>query len=121
MIHVCRKTGTGRNTSNIALPQVRIADVNCALIGTNILRIYPRGKTFFQSVGDETIDCLIHLLRVRRMSSFPPRPLMDVYREALRTLEAEPGPLTPEKVELLRHIQRRIAEQEMAQRPIRNA
>lgn len=37
------------------------------------------------------------------------RPLLDVLREALRVLKDEPGPMTPEKSELMRYLQERIA------------
>jgi hypothetical protein len=41
--------------------------------------------------------------------SFPLRPLLEVLREALRTLEREPGPMTSEKSELMRYLRERIA------------
>lgn len=41
--------------------------------------------------------------------SFNYRPLFEVLREALRTLQNEPGPMTPEKSELIRYLRERIA------------
>lgn len=40
------------------------------------------------------------------------RPLLEVFREALRTLQNEPGPMIPEKVELMEYLRKRIAEHE---------
>jgi hypothetical protein len=37
------------------------------------------------------------------------RPLLEVFREALRVLQNEPGPMTPEKSELMRYLRERIA------------
>jgi hypothetical protein len=37
------------------------------------------------------------------------RSLLEVFREALRTLQDEPGPMTPEKSALLRYLRERIA------------
>lgn len=51
------------------------------------------------------------------MTSFPSRPLIDVIREAFRTLEADPGPRTPEKSALMRQLRERIADYEANQRP----
>ena len=41
---------------------------------------------------------------------------LDIYSNALRTLESEPGPMTPEKADLLRFLRERIAEYEITQR-----
>lgn len=51
------------------------------------------------------------------MNSFPPRPIIEVLREALQTLDTDPKPLTPKKRELLRQIRYLIAECEATQRP----
>lgn len=40
------------------------------------------------------------------------RPLLEVFREALRTLQNEPGPMIPAKVELMEYLRERIAEHE---------
>lgn len=40
------------------------------------------------------------------------RPLLDVFREALRTLQNEPGPMIPAKAELMEYLRSRIAEHE---------
>ena len=47
--------------------------------------------------------------------SFKYRPFLEVLREALRTLQTEPGPKTPEKTNLMLYIRQRIAEQESPQ------
>lgn len=36
------------------------------------------------------------------------RPMLQVLREALHTLQTEPGPMTPEKKELLSYLRERI-------------
>ena len=41
---------------------------------------------------------------------------LDIYSNALRTLESEPGPMTPEKAELLRFLRERVADYETTQR-----
>ena len=40
------------------------------------------------------------------------RPLLDVFREALRTLQNEPGPMIPAKAELMEYLRARIAQHE---------
>jgi hypothetical protein len=50
------------------------------------------------------------------MTLQPQRPYLEVLRDALRALEAEPGSATPEKSELLRQLRKRIAEIESTQR-----
>lgn len=40
--------------------------------------------------------------------SFSYRPMIEVLREALHTLQSDPGPLTPEKAELLTYLRERI-------------
>lgn len=40
--------------------------------------------------------------------SIPYRPMLEVLREALRTLQTEPGPMTPNKAELMRYLRERI-------------
>ena len=40
--------------------------------------------------------------------NFSYRPMLDVLREALSTLQNDPGPLTPEKAELLSYLHERI-------------
>ena len=40
------------------------------------------------------------------------RPLLEVFREALKTLQNEPGPMIPAKVELMEYLRNRIAEHE---------
>lgn len=40
------------------------------------------------------------------------RPLLEVFREALRTLQNEPGPMIPAKAELMEYLCSRIAEHE---------
>jgi len=40
------------------------------------------------------------------------RPLLAVFREALTTLENEPGPMIPAKAELMKYLRNRIAEHE---------
>ena len=46
------------------------------------------------------------------MTPYTPRPLQDVFRDALRTLEAEPDRITPDKAELIEFLRQRIAENE---------
>ena len=36
------------------------------------------------------------------------RPMLEVLREALRTLQDDPGPMTPEKRQLVRYLRERI-------------
>lgn len=43
--------------------------------------------------------------------NFLPRPMLEVLREALRTLETEPGPMTPGKAELMSYLRERIVAQ----------
>lgn len=40
------------------------------------------------------------------------RPLLEVFREALRTLQNEPGPMIPAKAELMEYLRERIAQHE---------
>jgi hypothetical protein len=40
------------------------------------------------------------------------RPLVEVFREALRTLQNEPGPMIPAKAELMEYLNERIAQHE---------
>jgi hypothetical protein len=40
------------------------------------------------------------------------RPLVEVFREALRTLQNEPGPMIPAKAELMEYLRNRITEHE---------
>ena len=40
------------------------------------------------------------------------RPLLEVFRDALRTLQNEPGPMIPAKAELMEYLHARIAEHE---------
>jgi hypothetical protein len=40
------------------------------------------------------------------------RPILEVFREALRTLESEPGPMIPAKAELMEYLRQRIAQHE---------
>lgn len=40
------------------------------------------------------------------------RPLLEVFREALKTLQTEPGPMIPAKAELMQYLRNRIAEHE---------
>jgi len=40
------------------------------------------------------------------------RPLLEVFREALRTLQNEPGPMIPAKAELMEYLRARIAQHE---------
>src|SRR4051812_26698152 len=40
------------------------------------------------------------------------RPLLEVFREALRTLQNEPGPMIPAKAELMEYLRNRITEHE---------
>ena len=40
------------------------------------------------------------------------RPLLEVFRDALRTLQNEPGPMIPAKAELMEYLHERIAEHE---------
>jgi hypothetical protein len=44
------------------------------------------------------------------------RPLLEVFREALKTLQNEPGPMIPAKVELMEYLRARIAEHESLNR-----
>jgi len=44
------------------------------------------------------------------------RPLLEVFREALHTLQNEPGPMIPAKVELIDYLRARIAEHESLNR-----
>lgn len=37
-----------------------------------------------------------------------PRPILEVLREALRTLQSDPGPMTPNKEELMSYLRERI-------------
>jgi len=50
------------------------------------------------------------------MTISAPRPLIEVFRSSLRTLEKEPGPMTPDKTEFMEYLQRRIAEHESLDR-----
>ena len=36
------------------------------------------------------------------------RPILEVLRDALRTLQSDPGPMTPNKAELLSYLRERI-------------
>ena len=49
------------------------------------------------------------------MSLPPPRPFVEVLREALQTLQTDPGPRTPEKLKLMEQIRCRIADDESSQ------
>ena len=40
------------------------------------------------------------------------RPLLEVFREALKTLQNEPGPMIPAKAELMEYLRNRIAQHE---------
>lgn len=40
------------------------------------------------------------------------RPLLEVFREALKTLQNEPGPMIPAKVELMEYLRQRISQHE---------
>lgn len=40
------------------------------------------------------------------------RPLLEVFRDALKTLQNEPGPMIPAKAELMEYLHARIAEHE---------
>ena len=40
------------------------------------------------------------------------RPLLEVFRDALKTLQNEPGPMIPAKAELMEYLHQRIAEHE---------
>lgn len=40
------------------------------------------------------------------------RPLVEVFREALSTLQNEPGPMIPAKAELMEYLHARIAQHE---------
>jgi len=40
------------------------------------------------------------------------RPLLEVFREALSTLQNEPGPMIPAKAELMEYLRNRIAQHE---------
>ena len=40
------------------------------------------------------------------------RPLLEVFREALKTLQNEPGPMIPAKAELMEYLRERIAQHE---------
>jgi len=40
------------------------------------------------------------------------RPLLEVFREALSTLQNEPGPMIPAKAELMEYLRQRIAQHE---------
>lgn len=40
------------------------------------------------------------------------RPLLEVFREALKTLQNEPGPMIPAKLELMAYLRARISEHE---------
>ena len=44
--------------------------------------------------------------------NFQLRPLLHVYREALRTLQSEPGPMTSNKLDLMTYLRQRITEHE---------
>lgn len=46
------------------------------------------------------------------------RPLLEVFHQALRTLQDEPGPMIPAKVELMAYLRERIAEHESLDRSI---
>jgi hypothetical protein len=46
------------------------------------------------------------------------RPLLEVFREALRTLQNEPGPMIPAKAELIEYLRERIAQHEGLNRSI---
>jgi hypothetical protein len=46
------------------------------------------------------------------------RPLLEVFRDALKTLQNEPGPMIPAKAELLEYLHARIAEHEGLDRSI---
>ncbi len=45
---------------------------------------------------------------------------LDIYSEALRTLELEPGPSTAEKATLMQFLRARIADYDTAQRIVRS-
>ena len=40
------------------------------------------------------------------------RPLLEVFREALSTLQNDPGPMIPAKAELMEYLRQRIAQHE---------
>lgn len=42
------------------------------------------------------------------MTTLPQQPLLDSLREALDSLESDPGPMTPEKAELISYLGERI-------------
>lgn len=48
------------------------------------------------------------------------RPLLEVFRSALETLLNDPGPMIPEKVELMEYLRNRIAEHEALDQPLAN-
>lgn len=50
------------------------------------------------------------------MTPHSPRPLLEVFRSTLRTLQSEPGPMTPDKAEFMEYLHRRIAEHESLDR-----
>jgi len=45
-----------------------------------------------------------------------PRPLLELFRSTLQTLENESGSMTPDKAEFMEYLQRRIAEHESLDR-----
>lgn len=44
------------------------------------------------------------------------RPLSDTFRSALKMIESDPGPITPEKMEFIDYLRRRITEHESLDR-----
>ena len=74
----------------------------------------PRSCMFLDPVcwHDEFAHPLLHLLEDISRMGYHYRPLLEVFRDALKTLQNEPGPMIPAKAELMEYLRNRIAEHE---------